>query len=231
MRREKRFAAALVRRHLRRPTGTALILVAALLAPAVSLRPQETAGKIPGLPNFHAVNGRLFRGGQPSPEGFQNLKEIGMEVVIDFRNRGKSADRERQTVESLGMQYVSIPWKGSRFPTAQDVQRFFAAMDHNPPKKVFVHCRRGAERTGYMIGLYRVTREGWTAKQAADEMEKYGFRGLWYGHLKDNLFKLETRRPSPAAAKSSSAVGRPRDGRPASEGSLAASPRKPAGQT
>lgn len=163
-------------------------------------------------------------------EGFQKLKEMGITVVVDFRNRGKSADRERQTVESLGMQYVSIPWKGGQFPTTQDVQRFFAAMDHNPAKKVLVHCRRGADRTGYMIGLYRMTREGWTAKQAADEMEKYGFRGLWYGHLKDNLFKLETRRPSPAGAKSSSAVGKPRHGRSASEGSRADFPRKSAGQ-
>ncbi len=201
MRKEKRFTPAHSLRHLQHRRGATILLVAGLLTALGSLHPQETARKVRGLPNFHAVNDHLFRGGQPSQEGFQKLKESGVGVVMDLRHRGKSAERERQNVESLGMQYVSIPWKASGFPTTQDVQRFFAAIDHNAGKRVFVHCRRGADRTGYMIGLYRVTREGWSAKEATNEMEKYGFRGFWYGHLKKNLFKLEAQ-PSPTAAKS-----------------------------
>ncbi len=177
----------------------AIPLAAALLAAAGSVRAQPTPTKIQGLPNFHPVNSRLFRGGQPSREGFATLKEKEVGIVIDLRNRGKSAARERKLVEGLGLQYVSLPWKAGGFPTAQEVQRFFAVMDDNPAKKIFVHCRRGSDRTGYMIGLYRVTREGWSAKDAADEMEKYGFHGLLYRHLKNNLFKLEAQ-SKPAAA-------------------------------
>ena len=178
----------------------AILLAAALVAAAGPVRAQPTPSKIQGLPNFHPVNSRLFRGGQPSREGFAILKEKGIGIVIDMRNRGKSAARERKLVEGLGLQYVSLPWKAGGFPAAQDVQRFFAVMDENPGKKVFVHCRRGSERTGYMIGLYRVTREGWSAKDAADEMEKYGFRGLFYPHLKKNLFKLEAQSKAAAAS-------------------------------
>ncbi len=177
----------------------AILLAAALLAAAGPVRAQATPAKIQGLPNFHPVNNRLFRGGQPSREGFEVLREKGVGIVIDLRNRGKSAARERKLVEGLGLQYVSLPWKAGGFPTAQEVQRFFTVMDQNPGKKVFVHCRRGSDRTGYMIGLYRVTREGWSAKEAADEMEEYGFHGLLYRHLKNNLFKLEAQ-SKPAAA-------------------------------
>jgi len=41
--------------------------------------------------------------------------------------------------------------------------------------KIFVHCRVGDDRTGMMIAAYRTADEGWTPKQAMEEMNKYGF--------------------------------------------------------
>ncbi len=183
----------------RRGSGMAALLAVALFSATASLHSQESTAKIRGLPNFHPVNGHLFRGGQPSRQGFEILKAKGVQIVVDFRNAGKGAARERRMVENLGLQYVSLPWKAGGFPTAQEVQRFFAAIDQNPDKKIFIHCKHGADRTGYMIGLYRITREGWTARQAVDEMEQYGYHGLLYRHLKTRLLKLETQ-PAPAAA-------------------------------
>jgi hypothetical protein len=46
---------------------------------------------------------------------------------------------------------------------------------------VLVHCRRGADRTGAMVAIYRVVVEGWTKADAIDEMTRggYGFRPVW----------------------------------------------------
>jgi protein tyrosine/serine phosphatase len=46
---------------------------------------------------------------------------------------------------------------------------------------VLVHCRRGADRTGVMLAIYRVVVEGWTKADAIDEMTRggYGFRPVW----------------------------------------------------
>jgi protein tyrosine/serine phosphatase len=55
----------------------------------------------------------------------------------------------------------------------------------NPDKKVFVHCERGAERTGVMVASYRMSRDRWTPNQALDEMEAFRFRGLRFRHLKE----------------------------------------------
>ena len=43
------------------------------------------AGNLPvtGVPNFHQVNEHIFRGAQPSAEGFQSLAKTGVKVVID----------------------------------------------------------------------------------------------------------------------------------------------------
>jgi hypothetical protein len=52
---------------------------------------------------------------------------------------------------------------------------FLTLIRNNPGKKVFVHCRVGDDRTGMMIAAYRMAEVGWTAKQAMEEMTKYGF--------------------------------------------------------
>jgi protein tyrosine/serine phosphatase len=40
---------------------------------------------------------------------------------------------------------------------------------------VFVHCRRGADRTGVVVAVYRVCVEGWTKEDAIAEMMTGGF--------------------------------------------------------
>jgi protein-tyrosine phosphatase len=54
---------------------------------------------------------------------------------------------------------------------------------------VFVHCKRGADRTGAFIGLYRVVRQGWNVEQAYEEARAIGMR-WWYPAVKDELKEL-----------------------------------------
>ena len=40
-------------------------------------------------------------------------------------------------------------------------------------KAVLVHCAAGSQRTGGVIALWRVLRDGWTVEQALHEMEAF----------------------------------------------------------
>jgi Protein tyrosine/serine phosphatase len=44
-----------------------------------------------------------------------------------------------------------------------------------------VHCQRGADRTGLMCAMYRITVCGWTKEQALAEMKDggFGFSPTW----------------------------------------------------
>ena len=55
------------------------------------------------------------------------------------------------------------------------VAKFLTLLRSNPGKKVFVHCRLGTDRTGMMIAAYRMSQEGWSAKEARKEMEAFGY--------------------------------------------------------
>jgi protein tyrosine phosphatase (PTP) superfamily phosphohydrolase (DUF442 family) len=134
-----------------------------------------TKRTLEGVTNFGEVTPTLYRGAQPSREGYEALAKMGVDIVVDGRLSGR--DNERQAVEKAGMQYVAIPWH-CLFPRDQTFARFLAVLRDNPEKKVFVHCRYGDDRTGMMIAAYRMSVEGWTAEEARKEMEQFGFNHL-----------------------------------------------------
>jgi len=128
--------------------------------------------KIDGVGNFGEVTPRLFRGAQPNPDGFKALVRMGIEIVVDARH--DQGDSEKKEVGQLGMQYVGIPWHCSS-PSDDILAKFLKLLRENPNKKVFVHCHLGKDRTGMMIAAYRMAAEGWTADEAMQEMQQFGF--------------------------------------------------------
>ena len=158
---------------------TLVALVAAAVPQATNTSPaQPTMGsrkRYVGLPNFGEVTPNLFRGGQPGVDGLEALEKMGVSIVVDMR--GSKSSHEEMAVSKLGMQYVAIPWH-CPFPADPVFARFLKLMQDNPGKKIFVHCRLGADRTGMAIAAYRMAGEGWSAEEALEEMKRFGFTGV-----------------------------------------------------
>lgn len=127
---------------------------------------------VDGLRNFAEVTPTLYRGGQPTSEGWRSLAKMGVDIVVDLRITRRA--HERAEVTKLGMRYIEIPWECS-FPTDAGVARFLAVLRDNPGKKVFVHCVIGDDRTGMEIAAFRMAEQGWDVEQARKEMEAFGF--------------------------------------------------------
>jgi protein tyrosine phosphatase (PTP) superfamily phosphohydrolase (DUF442 family) len=146
--------------------------------------------KVKGLPNFGQVTENLYRGGQPTSAGLEKLNELGIDIIVNFRDEPEKIGTERQSAERLGMRYVSIPWRGKDDPDDRQVAEFLQLLQENSGKRIFVHCRRGSERTGVMVAAFRILEQGWTPTQALQEMETFGFRGFWFRHLKKYVKQL-----------------------------------------
>lgn len=127
--------------------------------------------KLPGVPNFGEVTPHLYRGAQPSPQGFQALAAMGIDIVVDARLSQKNS--EKKIVTAAGMQYISIPWH-CMFPKDKAMAQFLAVLRDNPKKKIFVHCRLGDDRTGMMVAAYRMAVDNWTPEEALNEMLQFG---------------------------------------------------------
>jgi protein tyrosine/serine phosphatase len=77
----------------------------------------------------------------------------------------------------------------------KEVVRFLRIVTDERRQPVFVHCQRGADRTGTMCAIYRIFAQGWTKEQAIAEMTKGGF-GFYKGwqNLIDYIRELDVER-------------------------------------
>ena len=132
--------------------------------------------KLPGVSNFYEVTTNLYRGAQPTPEGMKALKAMGIKTVINLR----SFHSDQDEVAGTGLQSIRFetePWRAEE----EDVVAFLKAVTDTNNLPAFVHCRRGADRTGLMCAMYRIVVCGWTKQDAIGEMKQggYHFSPIW----------------------------------------------------
>jgi tyrosine-protein phosphatase SIW14 len=133
---------------------------------------------VSGVTNFHQVNEHVYRGAQPSENGFQNLAKIGIKTILDLRDEPDLIRAEKRVVEAAGMRFVSIPMHGMSAPTQQDLSKALELLNDSDGGPVFVHCRRGADRTGTVIACYRVSNDHWQNDKALQEAKSFGMSWL-----------------------------------------------------
>ncbi len=139
--------------------------------------PPALAGSpVQGIDNFRQVNERIYRGAQPTPEGLAYLAKIGVKTVLDLRETGHRATREKEIVTSLGMHYVNVPMTGLTPPTDAEMNspHILVLLEAPAGGAVFVHCMRGADRTGAVIAAYRIDHDHWDNRSALQEAMSMG---------------------------------------------------------
>ena len=138
--------------------------------PAIAL-----AGNGPsGVGNFEKVDEHVYRGAQPSDQGFKELAKLGIQTVVDLQEGGSRSIHEEKIVKAAGMRYISIPMKGMATPSDESVGKALALLEDNSTGPVFVHCHRGADRTGGVIACYRIEHDHWQNDRALTEARSMG---------------------------------------------------------
>lgn len=144
-------------------------------AQAQSFAPAAGPARVEGvsLKNFGRVNEHYYRGPQPGPEEFAELKRLGVKTVIDLRKDSKKGAGE--WAGAAGLRYVNLPLVASKPATAEETAEFLKLVNDPANWPVYVHCKGGRHRTGALTAVYRITHDGWTADQAFEEMLRYDF--------------------------------------------------------
>ena len=127
------------------------------------------------LPNLSTVTEKLIRGGQPTESGLAILKESGIHTIINLREEDSSIKQERELSQKLDLNYVSIPIRPFETPNNASLEKFLTLSTQKENLPCFVHCLHGMDRTGLMIGLYRLKVSDWSYEKAVKEMLSHGF--------------------------------------------------------
>ena len=121
------------------------------------------------IKNFYQVDQHVYRGGQPTKPGFDYLSKLGVKTVIDLREADGRSKAEERLVTAAGMKYVNVPMTGLKAPTESETSKILAILEEQGSGPVFVHCKRGADRTGAVIAAYRIDHDGWDNTKALKE--------------------------------------------------------------
>jgi len=129
---------------------------------------------VDGLPNFQRVSARLFRGGRPTLAGMAGLNQLGVRTIVDLRDRSGISFVDSKRARAHGIHYHRIPLGKLRGPSRATMDRILRILADPESGPVYVHCRRGSDRTGTVIACHRIANEGWTAEEAIAEARKLG---------------------------------------------------------
>jgi len=142
------------------------------------------------IPNLLQVDKGIWRGGQP--ETAVDWQQLAQELKLAFVLKLNVADNPQipepgATVMGMKVIYMPLDWVEQTFgeppidylvKTSELINTCRLPM---PDGGVFVHCTHGQDRTGVVVGAYRVLSQGWTKEAAYKEMLDNGFHPLLRG--------------------------------------------------
>ncbi|HEV3188964.1 MAG TPA: tyrosine-protein phosphatase [Polyangiaceae bacterium] len=135
----------------------------------------------------------IYRGGQPTAAGWAYLRGVlGVTTVVKLNAPEESWSQGwDEPAEQLGMRVVrvSIPPHDYGLAPASLPEPFrdvpedkvalaITRLADDEHGNVYVHCTHGRDRTGLIVGLYRVFEQHWDPRTAYAEMNQTGFRPL-----------------------------------------------------
>lgn len=104
-------------------------------------------------------------------QAYQLLKrKYRVGAVVNLRS--ESAE-DSLAAKAAGMAYLHLAIADGSPPTAEQTTQFFQFLDRNRYAVVLWHCAGGIGRTGVFAAMLRL-REGWSTKEAAEEMFAMG---------------------------------------------------------
>lgn len=134
-----------------------------------------------GVRNFAKVSPALWRGGQPTEEGFRSLEAAGVKTILSLREYHD----DLPLLNGTRLKYLRIPMHAWN-PEEAELVLFLKALEKilKDPQSapVFVHCAQGKDRTGYSLAAYRMVFENWTADDAIHEMFDFRFNSIWFNN-------------------------------------------------
>jgi protein tyrosine/serine phosphatase len=129
---------------------------------------------VPGVENFAKVSEALWRGAQPTAQGFVELEKMGLKTVVSFRHDHDDLPLMKNT----HLKYLRLPSHAFR-ATEENLVTFLKVIEDPANWPVFIHCAQGRDRTGYNAAAYRIVEQGWKADDAIAEMDIFHFNKIW----------------------------------------------------
>lgn len=134
--------------------------------------------------NFHLVDKNVWRSSQPNPESIKRMKEHGLKSIINLRGDEQTDIWEKKLSDSLGINYFSKPMDATKEQDLEYLKEILLIVEDENNQPVLIHCLGGKDRTGLIVGMYKL-------KHTDISMEELRKETIMYGHDKkyESIFR------------------------------------------
>ncbi|MDX1490781.1 MAG: sulfur transferase domain-containing protein [Pseudohongiellaceae bacterium] len=127
--------------------------------------------------NLAAQERNILTSGQPTQEQLQVLANSGVKHIVNLRPVAEQEWDEAAYVESLGMQYHSIPVAGAAGVSVANAQSLDELLNSLNGQPLLVHCA-SSNRVGALRALAASINEGAPLESAIATGKDWGLRSL-----------------------------------------------------
>ena len=143
--------------------------------------PNKTAAEF----KIQEVSPEIYRSSRPGEQDYAKLQAMGIKFILNLESDKDIVWKEIEQASKYNIQVMWAPMSGWKKPKDSDVNRALDALANPSLRPIVVHCKLGKDRTGMVVGLYRVEHEHWSPEEAYQEMKDQGFHSLlvmlqWY---------------------------------------------------
>jgi protein tyrosine phosphatase (PTP) superfamily phosphohydrolase (DUF442 family) len=129
--------------------------------------------------NRHRVSAQVWRSAQPTPGDLKRFKKRGLKSVICVRG-GRAFGAwplEREACERLQIHLRKVSIRAREAPRKEDLLGLIDQFE-SVEYPILIHCKSGADRTGFATAVYLMSVEGRSPDEALAQL------ALRYGHLR-----------------------------------------------
>src|SRR3954454_18443265 len=145
---------------------------------------------MPDVRNFGEVDpGKLYRAARCDEAGIDEMMaHYHIRTVVNLDEK----DDVCAAIQRNGLNYYRLPSNplGQSRRQMKQFLRLMADATAGRSEEVFpvyIHCNRGADRTGEAVAAYRIVFKNWTPEQAIEEMSQYHY---WNGFHEPKKFLM-----------------------------------------
>lgn len=127
------------------------------------------------------VTENIYRG--PRLDDLNPLVTFGIKTILNLEDDMNAYITEVLRAKDLNITVLALPMSEILRPKTETLLAAIGKLQEKSFYPIYVHCKHGQDRTGYVIAAYRMRVQGWSFKRAYQETKDMGHKWLFAPYL------------------------------------------------